>query len=109
MAEGQHGVKDTGSSLANLARQLQKNLTDLSVQDDRADDPLPLETRLQGAKQLMSKTKFNEAGWLTMNIFTKRDAMYRLMREETSVQGGMDDIVSMLPSAKLNSLFSKRL
>jgi hypothetical protein len=105
------GVQETGSSLANLARQLQNSgiVHDDTIHDERAGDPLPLDIRLQGAKQLMSKTKFNNAGWHNMNIFTKRDAMYQTMHEDNAETGQMDEIMGMLPSAKLNKLFSKRL
>jgi hypothetical protein len=105
------GVRETGSSLANLARQLQNSgiVHDDTIHDERAGDPLPLDIRLQGAKQLMSKTKFNNAGWHNMNIFTKRDAMYQTMHEDNAETGQMDEIMGMLPSAKLNKLFSKRL
>ena len=102
------GVQETGSSLASLARQLQKsgNYTEDSAMDDRAGEQLPLDIRLQGAKQLLARAKFDTAGWGGINIFTKRDAMYTVMHEDNEEQGGMGD---MLPSAKLNKLFSKRL
>ena len=101
-------MQETGSSLASLARQLQKsgNYTEDSAMDDRAGEQLPLDIRLQGAKQLLARAKFDTAGWGGINIFTKRDAMYTVMHEDNEEQGGMGD---MLPSAKLNKLFSKRL
>merc|ERR1712096_28518 len=83
-AEKVSGVLNTGSSLASLARTLQNDGLDGGFHDNRADDALPLETRLQGAKILLQKTRHqNEAGWYEMTIQVKRERMYATLKEET--------------------------
>ena len=72
--------------------------------DNRADDPLPLETRMQGAKILLQKTKHdNEAGWHAMKIQDKRERMYQTMRNENEDS----PILGSLP--KLSGILTKRV
>ena len=51
--------------------------------DDREGDKLPLEARMQGAKAMLGKTReTNLAGWQSLNIHAKRDAMYTQLGQE---------------------------
>jgi len=122
------GVQETGSTLANLARTLEQSGVkhDGTIHDNREDEALPLDIRLQGAKELFNKTKHEHAGWGGLSIQNKRvspaapsassfgslkeaaaaqDAMYEMMHMENADQ----DMLDRLPTVSLNSIFSKRL
>lgn len=100
---GKMGVQDTGSSLATLARALGDDGVRTEFHDNRAEEKIPLKSRVKGAKQLMETVKEgNLAGWADMDIHAKRKLLYEAMQQE--VESG-----SMIPSISLNALFEKRL
>ena len=81
-------IAQTGSTLATLARALQDEDRQggaTAAQDAREEEQLPLEMRIKGATELFNKTKSaNLAGWTSMVIFSKREAMYGTMKLENS-------------------------
>ena len=116
---------DTGSKLVSLARAVLGDgisvrfdisetriithtmLTQSNFHDARADEPHSLESRVQGAKDLLSRTQqANLAGWANMEIFAKRDHAYKQAQQENS-GSDPDPIIASIPS--ISNLFETRL
>jgi hypothetical protein len=101
-AKNHMGVMDIGSNLATLARALADDGVRTEFHDNRAEEKIPLKSRIKGAKQLFEEVKEdNLAGWGSMDIHEKRTLMYERMHAK--VEGG-----SMMPSLSLNKLFEKK-
>jgi hypothetical protein len=81
---GVSGVMETGSTLAFLARQLHADgITHAdNDKDARGNEQLPLAMRIKGAQLLLDKTQKANANWGDLVIFTKRERMYMVMKEE---------------------------
>jgi len=101
------GIMDTGSKLVSLARAVLSDGISSNFHDARADEPHSLESRVQGAKDLLSRTKqANLAGWANMEIFTKREHAYKQAQQENS-SSDADPIIASIPS--ISNLFETRL
>jgi hypothetical protein len=83
---GGAGLMQTGKTLVSLARQLEIDggRTEAFV-DARKDENQSLDSRVQGARELLMRTRANhmDVEWESMVIFSKRSACYALMTAET--------------------------
>jgi hypothetical protein len=78
------GVKETGSTLESLARQLKADMAEEpGFRDNRSSESIDLEVRIKGAKDLMDRAKVaNISTWHNVSVFQKREMMYNTMHNQ---------------------------
>ena len=109
------GAMQTGSSLANLARQTQLQIhgnnssnegSADAVTDARASEGITLDVRIMGAKTLLDKARERHGAWLGINIHTKRDILYETLKRSMDQS---DMVLNPFNDIDVGTTFSQRL
>jgi hypothetical protein len=84
----------------------------MEFHDARSKEPHSLEARVQGAKQLLSKTHEETGGWADLEIFEKRARVYKMAASDNEAISSIPALIDPRSLPKhfgMSDIFQNRL